>query len=432
MGIKIKNKDPKTYDFAKEDIVINHKEGTLFFKSDKGLHKVQNVDTITVSTDEASEGGGSDAYYSSSLQILESITGSALEITGDRVMKFGAGSKPGDGSNPTAGRGSISTKGGSGGWAHYFRFLGSGDTDHGGFYGFGNSDAITRYGVSPAYNSKYGLHIVSGSGTYKVGIGTIYPSKELTVTGEISASSTITANAFSGDGANITGVISASYAVSSSHEIITEISSSYAVTASHALNSGGAPLSASHASSASNFVVNGFISASGYGSATSRNQFGHTEIGTTGSLGQFPGSYNFGTNGAVLRVNGDVIVSGSIVPFVTTWTANGSGMNLGSSFRPWDSLHVINNSIHFYSTDKEASDDNRKLLGKLQFEEGKGLKITDESDAITNLSGSNVIATEGMKSPVFSGVTGSIQRIENVQTASIGRIISATINGGSF
>jgi hypothetical protein len=40
MGIKTKNKDPKTYDFAGDDIIINHKEGTLFFKSNNGLHKI--------------------------------------------------------------------------------------------------------------------------------------------------------------------------------------------------------------------------------------------------------------------------------------------------------------------------------------------------------------------------------------------------------
>ena len=37
--IKHKNKDPKSTDFSKKELVINTKEGSLFFKSNKGLHK---------------------------------------------------------------------------------------------------------------------------------------------------------------------------------------------------------------------------------------------------------------------------------------------------------------------------------------------------------------------------------------------------------
>ena len=51
MAIKNKNKNPKTSDFAANDLVINSKEGTLFFKSDSSLVKLQplggiNDDTI--------------------------------------------------------------------------------------------------------------------------------------------------------------------------------------------------------------------------------------------------------------------------------------------------------------------------------------------------------------------------------------------------
>ena len=41
MAIKIKSRDPKTTDFKSDDIVINIKEGTLFYKSDKELFKIQ-------------------------------------------------------------------------------------------------------------------------------------------------------------------------------------------------------------------------------------------------------------------------------------------------------------------------------------------------------------------------------------------------------
>tara|TARA_R110001606_G_C15117616_1_gene621697 strand:+ start:83 stop:646 length:564 start_codon:yes stop_codon:yes gene_type:complete len=40
MGIKIKYRDPKTTDFTKNDIVINQKDGNLFYKSELGLHKL--------------------------------------------------------------------------------------------------------------------------------------------------------------------------------------------------------------------------------------------------------------------------------------------------------------------------------------------------------------------------------------------------------
>ena len=106
MGIKTKNKDPKTYDFAGDDIIINHKEGTLFFKSDNGLHKI-------------TPGSG--------------VSDKVWTLSGDNI-----------------------------------------------FYLDG-----------------------------KVGIGTDAPTTELDVNGTVKATS------FSGDGASITGVISASYAVSS-------------------------------------------------------------------------------------------------------------------------------------------------------------------------------------------------------------------------
>ena len=41
MSIKIKYKDPKSTDFGPNDLVINVKEGTIFYKSEKGLFKLQ-------------------------------------------------------------------------------------------------------------------------------------------------------------------------------------------------------------------------------------------------------------------------------------------------------------------------------------------------------------------------------------------------------
>ena len=48
MAIKIKYKDPKSTDFGINDIVINVREGTIFYKSEKGLFKLQgdNLDSV--------------------------------------------------------------------------------------------------------------------------------------------------------------------------------------------------------------------------------------------------------------------------------------------------------------------------------------------------------------------------------------------------
>ncbi len=75
MGIKTKNRDPKTTDFSNNDIVINHKEGTLFYKSDTGLIK------LGPSTS-GSGGGGTLTFLSTGQRSGSSgITGS-LDITG--------------------------------------------------------------------------------------------------------------------------------------------------------------------------------------------------------------------------------------------------------------------------------------------------------------------------------------------------------------
>lgn len=47
MAIKIKHRNPKTTDFKKDDIVINIEDGSLFYKSTKGLHKVATTSTVT-------------------------------------------------------------------------------------------------------------------------------------------------------------------------------------------------------------------------------------------------------------------------------------------------------------------------------------------------------------------------------------------------
>ena len=55
MPIKIKNRDPKTTDFKKDEAVINITDGSLFYKSNKGLHKVATTTVVTTAVTTATE-----------------------------------------------------------------------------------------------------------------------------------------------------------------------------------------------------------------------------------------------------------------------------------------------------------------------------------------------------------------------------------------
>ena len=49
MYIKTKTRDPKQSDFSKNELVININEGSLFYKSNKGVHKlIPGATTVTV------------------------------------------------------------------------------------------------------------------------------------------------------------------------------------------------------------------------------------------------------------------------------------------------------------------------------------------------------------------------------------------------
>ena len=68
MSIKVKNRDPKKTDFASDEIVINRKEGTLFFKSDKNLIKLSGDDLSTETVEGSSTSvwtlSGDNIFYS--------------------------------------------------------------------------------------------------------------------------------------------------------------------------------------------------------------------------------------------------------------------------------------------------------------------------------------------------------------------------------
>jgi hypothetical protein len=132
---------------------------------------------------------GSQLYVNGEIGVGQSNPTAQIEVGTTRPLYIGAGATP---ASPGT-EGSISSQGQSGGWANYFKFLGSSKTDHGGFYGVGNADAFTRWGIAPAYDSEYGLHVVAagnGASKVEVGIGTVSPSSML----HIHASATTTAS----------------------------------------------------------------------------------------------------------------------------------------------------------------------------------------------------------------------------------------------
>ena len=85
MSIKIKYKDPKPTDFGPSDIVINAQEGTLFYKSEKGIFKLQG-DNLGTTTDVINFG---ESIISASKGSFRSPGLGSLKIeTGVGIYKF--------------------------------------------------------------------------------------------------------------------------------------------------------------------------------------------------------------------------------------------------------------------------------------------------------------------------------------------------------
>ena len=89
MSIKIKYKDPKSTDFGPNDIVINVKEGTIFYKSEKNLFKLQG-DNLNTQTDLITF----DSSISASRGFFATPGIGALRIQGTGIHKFKVGPLP--------------------------------------------------------------------------------------------------------------------------------------------------------------------------------------------------------------------------------------------------------------------------------------------------------------------------------------------------
>ena len=89
MGIKIKNRDPRPTDFKKDDIVLNIKEGTLFYKSNKGLFRVQGDNINTTETEFLPDNiikGNLTINGSSDIKEDLTVSGSLLPLGGDLIV----------------------------------------------------------------------------------------------------------------------------------------------------------------------------------------------------------------------------------------------------------------------------------------------------------------------------------------------------------
>lgn len=91
MSIKIKYKDPKSTDFGPNDIVINVQEGTLFYKSENGIFKLQGNN---LNSSSPSENIINFPIVSASKGFFNSPGIGGLIVEGEGVYRFKVGHYP--------------------------------------------------------------------------------------------------------------------------------------------------------------------------------------------------------------------------------------------------------------------------------------------------------------------------------------------------
>jgi hypothetical protein len=74
MGIKIKNRDPRSTDLRADDIIINNKEGSIFYKGNGRLYKLKGDDVKTPATE-------SNSYPNLKVSTITATSASFLYIT---------------------------------------------------------------------------------------------------------------------------------------------------------------------------------------------------------------------------------------------------------------------------------------------------------------------------------------------------------------
>ena len=89
MSIKIKYQDPKSTDFGPNDIVINATNGTIFYKSNKSIFKLQG-DDLNTTTDSFNFDGSLSAFKG----FFTTPGLGKLKIEGEGIYKFKVGPLP--------------------------------------------------------------------------------------------------------------------------------------------------------------------------------------------------------------------------------------------------------------------------------------------------------------------------------------------------
>lgn len=85
MGVKIKNRDPRSTDLRADDIIINNKEGSIFYKGNGRLYKLKGDDVKTPTTESNMHSFGIITAVSGAFSY---ITASVIDVDAETI-RFG-------------------------------------------------------------------------------------------------------------------------------------------------------------------------------------------------------------------------------------------------------------------------------------------------------------------------------------------------------
>ena len=311
MAIKNKSRDPKSTDFTKKDLVINVKEGTLFYKDNKKLYRLKGDDLSTAVTE------------SNLSSIIQDINGNIINV----------------------GEGNISSS----------NFI-SNEINS----GFANIEKL--------YLPGQGIETMKVGSSFAIG-------ETLEVVGNINSTGTIYAHRFESSGSatsidvvdnlDVTGNITASgdiratslYITASGQSVI-QVGNTGNTLSKWEFHRNGTRRWGFYNDGRTSQIVPQDSFVFKHGTDSDGNDYINMSLS--------PSTQGVWCHGDI-TASGDMSISGSIIP-------EGSGSyNLGSNTNPWNQIHVMSSSIHFYDDDGE--------IGRLSYVKNEGLRISDETDS---------------------------------------------------